>query len=129
MSGYVGVPKNLYDLIAASQAAADAAQLAADAAQAAADAAQVTADSATTVEVLTGEAVHGGSLPILDGYLEEECKFIVSMKDVPATAYGPIRCWEIGRVVTAQYWANNVGNDEWMPGTANYMVVGVRLSA
>ncbi|MBL3601308.1 MAG: hypothetical protein JMN25_15825 [gamma proteobacterium endosymbiont of Lamellibrachia anaximandri] len=78
------------------------------------------------VVVLSGTIAHSGTISLPNGYSEAQCKWIVSMKEVPTVAPGPFQCYTTGRVVTAQYWDDPFGSFDWRDGTAHYLIIGVK---
>ena len=81
------------------------------------------------VAVLTGEIADGGTIPLPDGYTEAQCKWMVSMRNIPYERdymyYICTQCGTIGRVVSC-YFAYYQKGHRSCRGTANYIVIGVK---
>jgi hypothetical protein len=86
------------------------------------------------ISILTGTVAHGGTIPLPDGYTQEQCKWIVSPYE--ANWWGNpggedsyvgtgVRCWtDANRVV---YVASLAYRGSWSTGgTANYMIIGIK---
>jgi len=87
---------------------------------------------ATKVAVLSGTIAHGATIPLPEGYTEEQCKWMVSMT-YPWTEYkgmrGYVTCYTEGRtVICAYHWYNNYSKSWMFNGgvNANYIVIGVK---
>ena len=86
----------------------------------------------TQVAVLSGTIAHGATIPLPEGYTEEQCKWMVSMT-YPWTEgkaqKGYVSCYTEGRIVMCAYhWYNNRSKSWMFNGgvNANYIVIGVK---
>lgn len=87
---------------------------------------------ATKVAVLSGTIAHGATIPLPEGYTEEQCKWMVSMT-YPWTEgkaqKGYVSCYTEGRIVRCAYHWYNDHSKSWMFNggvNANYIVIGVK---
>lgn len=91
--------------------------------------------SKTKVSVLQGTVASGGTIPLPSGYVEAQCKWMVSVGSQPDNVVGGGAIDEITftatatRVVTATSnetnWVNGTSNTA-QTGTANYIIIGVK---
>ena len=86
------------------------------------------------ISILTGTVAHGGTIPLPSGYIEGQCKWMVSVNSIDGTgsngAFNNISCSADGtRVVTCQAnrsnWVDGAVNTN-ITGTANYIIIGVK---
>ena len=90
-------------------------------------------DVTGNVAVLTGTIAHGGTIPLPSGYTEAQCKWMVSTNS-QITALSTdgtddreyIRCFTTGRVVSCYISTLNTPEVVKEPGTANYIIIGVK---
>lgn len=91
----------------------------------------------TTVAVMTGTIADGGTIPLPSGFTEDQCKWIVSVRDLSGDFIGNnqgndilyITCFTTGRVVTAKFTFRNATtwtNANNISHTVNYMIIGVK---
>lgn len=91
------------------------------------------------VAVLTGVVNDGGTLPLPNGFTENQCKFFVSMNndspngtpwdinEIGAQGHYRFRCYLNGRIVVAKTYKNHQGEGVLEDsGIANYLVIGVK---
>ena len=90
-------------------------------AQAIADADAKASERALKIAILTGTVAGGETIPLPDGYTEDQCKWIVSVRTKQVDDDDTITCHtDEHRVVTC--WTYQRGNK----GTVNYMIIGVK---
>ena len=90
-------------------------------AQAIADADAKVSERALKIAILTGTVAGGETIPLPDGYTEDQCKWIVSVRTKQVDDDDTITCHtDEHRVVTC--WTYQRGNK----GTVNYMIIGVK---
>lgn len=92
----------------------------------------------TSVSILTGTIAHGGTIPLPEGYTEDQCKWMVSIRsdnpgnrewDPNENAIGlfyKFDCYTTGRVVYCASFHLTEGGMESVTGTANYIIIGVK---
>ena len=91
------------------------------------------------VSVLTGTISDGGTIPLPAGFVESQCKWMVSMSsDNPggiawdinedtSRVHYRFECFSTGRVVTAKAYRQwQGGNIDSVSGRANYIIIGVK---
>ena len=94
-------------------------------------------DTKKAVAVLSGTIANGETLPLPNGYTEDQCKFMVSTSDTTLVDYGGnnlgqdslrIKCFLTGRVVTSTIsFYNPTTNGVYDKAIdANYIVIGVK---
>ena len=89
--------------------------------QAIADADTKASERALKIAILTGTVAGGETIPLPDGYTEDQCKWIVSVRTKQVDDDDTITCHtDEHRVVTC--WTYQRGNK----GTVNYMIIGVK---
>ena len=89
--------------------------------QAIADADAKVTERALKIAILTGTVAGGETIPLPDGYTEDQCKWIVSVRTKQVDDDDTITCHtDEHRVVTC--WTYQRGNK----GTVNYMIIGVK---
>ena len=89
--------------------------------QAIADADAKASERALKIAILTGTVAGGETIPLPDGYTEDQCKWIVSVRTKQVDDDDTITCHtDEHRVVTC--WTYQRGNK----GTVNYMIIGVK---
>ena len=89
--------------------------------QAIADADAKVSERALKIAILTGTVAGGETIPLPDGYTEDQCKWIVSVRTKQVDDDDTITCHtDEHRVVTC--WTYQRGNK----GTVNYMIIGVK---
>ena len=89
--------------------------------QAIADADAKASERALKIAILTGTVAGGETIPLPDGYTEDQCKWIVSVRTKQVDDDDTITCHtDEHRVVTC--WTRQRGNS----GTVNYMIIGVK---
>ena len=87
---------------------------------------------ATKVAVLSGTIAHGATIPLPEGYTEEQCKWMVSMTypwTEEKSQKGYVSCYTEGRIVMCAYHWYNDHSKRWMSSggvNANYIVIGVK---
>lgn len=98
---------------------------------------KVLQDTKSTVAVMTGTIADGGTIPLPSGFTEDQCKWIVSVRDLSGAFAGNnqgsdilnITCFTTGRVVTAKFTFRNntigTGTNN-ISHTVNYMIIGVK---
>lgn len=108
----------------------------------------VTADSHThalsldtnNISILTGILNHGGTIPLPSGYIESQCKWMVSLNDINPSntnwdvpengSYNHLSsdCYTTGRVLTALFTVYNSASSSFIPisANANYIIIGVK---
>lgn len=79
----------------------------------------------TQVAVLTGEIVHGGTIPLPNGYTEQQCKWTVALKNIEMLADTKglkVRtyCSINGRSVTCS------DKSKYHAATVSYIIIGVK---
>lgn len=94
-----------------------------------------------SVVILTGSILSQETIPLPSGFTQEQCKWIVSMRDSQRYSFQSvqeilkIRCWADGnrKVISQIYhtWSGsgesgNGGGSEWLNGYANYIIIGVK---
>ena len=90
-------------------------------AQAIVDADAKASERALKIAILTGTVAGGETIPLPDGYTEDQCKWIVSVRTKQVDDDDTITCHtDEHRVVTC--WTYQRGNK----GTVNYMIIGVK---
>ena len=90
-------------------------------AQAIADADAKASERALKIAILTGTVAGGETIPLPDGYTEDQCKWIVSVRTKQVDDDDTITCHtDEHRVVPC--WTYQRGNK----GTVNYMIIGVK---
>lgn len=90
-------------------------------AQAVAEADAKASERALKIAILTGTVAGGETIPLPDGYTEDQCKWIVSVRTKQVDDDDTITCHtDEHRVVTC--WTYQRGNK----GTVNYMIIGVK---
>lgn len=90
-------------------------------AQAVAEADAKVSERALKIAILTGTVAGGETIPLPDGYTEDQCKWIVSVRTKQVDDDDTITCHtDEHRVVTC--WTYQRGNK----GTVNYMIIGVK---
>lgn len=86
------------------------------------------------ISILTGTVAHGGTIPLPSGYVQAECKWMVSVNSLDgsgaAGAFNTIDCSaDSNRVVACQAnrtnWVDGSTNTN-ITGTANYIIIGVK---
>jgi len=84
----------------------------------------------TDIAILTGTVAHGGTIPLPDGYTQDQCKWFVSINyhlhtsDRHEDAMRGIQCSaDANRVVTCRCYHYETG---WHNATANYMIIGTK---
>jgi hypothetical protein len=90
----------------------------------------------SNIAVLTGTVAHGGTIPLPNGFTQEQCKWFVSVNDDnPSGSVWDItesgsylhykfQCYaSSNRVVTCQAYHEYSG---WVAGVANYMIIGIK---
>ena len=98
---------------------------------------KVLQNTKSTVAVMTGTIADGGTIPLPSGFTEDQCKWIVSVRDLSGTFSGNntgsdilnITCFTTGRVVTAKFTFRNTTtgtNANNISHTVNYMIIGVK---
>lgn len=76
---------------------------------------------APKVSVMTGVVNGGETIPLPDGYTEDQCKWIVSVRTKQVDDDNTITCYtDEHRVVTC--WTRQRGNS----GTVNYLIIGMK---
>lgn len=89
--------------------------------QAIAEADAKVSERALKIAILTGTVAGGETIPLPDGYTEDQCKWIVSVRTKQVDDDDTITCHtDEHRVVTC--WTYQRGNK----GTVNYMIIGVK---
>ena len=89
--------------------------------QAVAEADAKASERALKIAILTGTVAGGETIPLPDGYTEDQCKWIVSVRTKQVDDDDTITCHtDEHRVVTC--WTRQRGNS----GTVNYMIIGVK---
>lgn len=89
--------------------------------QAIADADANVSERALKIAILTGTVAGGETIPLPDGYTEDQCKWIVSVRTKQVDDDDTITCHtDEHRVVTC--WTYQRGNK----GAVNYMIIGVK---
>lgn len=87
--------------------------------------------SAVNIVILQGEIAHGGTIPLPEGFTQNQCKWFVSLKSVVFHRPG----WgdtddsheiyaNTNRVVTVRSKVSGYG--DWVSGVANYLIIGVK---
>jgi hypothetical protein len=80
------------------------------------------------VSILTGQISNGGTIPLPDGYTEDQCHWMVSPCSITMGAdITHIHCSANGTRTVTCYSIRSSGDDPvHVSGTANYMIIGVK---
>ncbi|OAU97575.1 hypothetical protein AO385_0740 [Moraxella catarrhalis] len=91
---------------------------------------EISSHSSLDVKILTGLLSHGSTIPLPQGFTENQCKWLVSVSQTnlePRTSWAGHHCYTLGRVVRVGYYHQNSPWDKrFIEGTANYIIIGVK---
>ena len=87
----------------------------------------------SNISILTGTVVSGGTIPLPAGYVESQCKWMVSIES-QKTALSTdgaddneyLRCFTTGRTVSVYISNPDAPNTVKESGSANYIIIGVK---